>query len=193
MKLPQAVPPQARAPVCGGGAAQDGSHPRNQFVDAVGLGDVVVGSDLEANNGVELGRLGGHHDYRDRRVGADRATNVDARQAGEHHIEKNKVGLVGREPLECLYPVARDGYEEALPLEVHCQRVHEGLFILDDENSRREVRHAHRLRPCRRLPDGSQEGGSRPYWRDVSCLAWTSQVRDVPVRWRVLSFGGAGE
>ncbi len=99
--------------MCGGGAPQDRSRPLHQFVNAVRLGDVVVGSDLEADNRVELGRLGSHHDYRHRRVGPDRPGDVDSRQAGEHHIEKNKVGLgSAANRSSASTPVALDGYAE---------------------------------------------------------------------------------
>ena len=69
--------------------------------------------------------------------GPDRPADVDAGQPREHHVEEHEVGPVGFEPLERLYPVARHGDRETLPLEVHRQRVHEGLRVLDDEHPRR--------------------------------------------------------
>ena len=108
--------PQVGARVRARGAAEDRSHAGHELVDPVRLGDVVVGTDLEADDGVELGRLGGHHDDRHRRIGPDRPADVDARQPGEHHVEQHEVGPVGCEPLERLDAVARDGDRRSLPV-----------------------------------------------------------------------------
>ena len=47
----------------------DGPHPGHQLAQAVGLGHVVVGPDLEGDDGVDLGPLGRHHDDGHRRAG----------------------------------------------------------------------------------------------------------------------------
>ena len=45
-------------------SAQHGTHAGDELADAVRLGDVVVGADLEPDDGVDLGALGGDHDDR---------------------------------------------------------------------------------------------------------------------------------
>ena len=127
-----------RPPVGGfavaGRAAQDGPHPGHQLAEPVGLGDVVVGPDLEADHRVDLGALGRDHDDRHRRVGPDGPAHVDARQPGQHEVEEDEVGLdLGEEP-ERLGAVDGHGHVEALAGQSDHQRVDERLVVLGQEH-----------------------------------------------------------
>ena len=43
---------------------QHGAHAGDQFPDPIGLADIVVGTDLESDDGVDLFVAGRHHDHR---------------------------------------------------------------------------------------------------------------------------------
>ncbi len=118
----------------GAPAAQHGAHAGHQLAEPVGLGDVVVGAHLEADDGVDLAALGRDHDDRHRRPAPELAAHVDARDLGEHHVEQHEVGLHGVEHVERLGPVAGDLHAEALPLEPDGEGLDEGVLVLDDQD-----------------------------------------------------------
>ena len=91
-----------------GAAAQHRTHAGHQLAQPVGLGDVVVGADLEADDGVDLGALGRDHDDGHVRPRPQLAAHVDARHLREHHVEQHEVGLHVVEHLERLGAVAGD-------------------------------------------------------------------------------------
>jgi hypothetical protein len=62
-------------------AAQLGAHAAEQLAHREGLGDVVVGADLEADHLVDLGVLGGEQDDRHRRCASARRGRCRARSA----------------------------------------------------------------------------------------------------------------
>ena len=114
--------------------AQHRPHASDQLAHAVGLGDVVVSAHLEAHDRVDLGRLGGDHDDRHLAVLAEFATDVDPRHGRQHHVEQNEVGVDLVEASECLTAVPGDLHLETLAAETHRERIHEGLFVLDDQH-----------------------------------------------------------
>jgi hypothetical protein len=66
-------------------------HPAEQLADREGLGDVIVGTDLEADHLVDLSVLCGQQDDRHRAVGADLATEIEAALARHHDVEDQQV------------------------------------------------------------------------------------------------------
>jgi len=175
------------------GAAQDGSHAAKPVRGRGRLGDVVVGSDLEANNGVELGRLGGHHDYRTVELARiARQTSMPDRR-GSITSRRTRSGWSAAEPLECLYPVARRTVTKKPSL----SRFTVSASTKDSSSSTTRTRAGGAPRSSSPARVGACRMARRKWiaallaGRVVSRV--TSQVRDVPVRWRVLSFGGAGE
>ncbi len=72
-------------------AAELGAHAADQLADRERLGDVVVGADLEADDLVHLGVLGGQEDDRNRAAGAHVAADVEAGLAGHHDVEDQEV------------------------------------------------------------------------------------------------------
>ena len=62
-------------------AAQLRAHAADQLADRERLGHVVVGADLEPDDLVDLGVLGGQQDDRHRAAGADVAADVEAAAA----------------------------------------------------------------------------------------------------------------
>lgn len=79
-----------------GGAAQHGADPQHQFPGGEGLGDVVVGTDLEPEHPVGLLTERGEHDHR--QVGQlppDPAADLEAVDAGHHEVEDHEIGALG--------------------------------------------------------------------------------------------------
>ena len=80
--------------------AQDGFYAEHELLHREGLGDVVIGTDLEAFEDVLLEGLGGEEDDGDVGVGlADFLCQGEAVFLGHHHVEHADVEL-GLE--ECL-------------------------------------------------------------------------------------------
>ncbi len=65
---------------------------------------------------------------------ADRPAHVDARQAGQHQVEEDQIGLHFGEEAERLGPVDGDGHVEALAGQTDDQCVHERLVVLGQEH-----------------------------------------------------------
>ena len=128
--------PRRRARAVELAAAQLGADPAEQLADRERLGDVVVGADLEPDDLVDLGVLGGQQDDRHRAAGADVATDVEAAAAGHHDVEDQQVvpGLVVAELLVGVLTVDRERDVEALLLERVADRVaHRGLVVGDQD------------------------------------------------------------
>jgi len=77
-------------------APQDGADARQQLARLEGLGQVVVGADLQADHAVHGITLGGQHQHRDLRRGAgqraDAAADFEAVDVGQHQVEDHQVG-----------------------------------------------------------------------------------------------------
>ena len=72
-------------------AAQLGAHAAEQLADRERLRHVVVGADLEADDLVDLGVLGGQQDDRHRAAAADVAAEVEAAAPRHHDVEDQQV------------------------------------------------------------------------------------------------------
>ena len=81
--------------------AQQRPHAGHDFARAEGLGDVVVGAELQPDDAVRLLGLGGEHDHRHgggRRIGAHRPAHVEAVHARQHHVEDHQIGRRAAQP-----------------------------------------------------------------------------------------------
>ena len=72
-------------------AAQDRANARLQLARVEGLGEIVVGADLESDDAVRVLAARGQHQDRRLRAGADRATDLEAVDIGQHHVENDGV------------------------------------------------------------------------------------------------------
>src|SRR5262249_20056010 len=113
----------------------DGFDARDELADREGLGDVVIGADLEAADLVRLLRARGQHDDRhDAVLRAQLLADRVAVQVAEHEVEDDAVGsLVARE-LDALASLERGDDLEALELERVAQAAHDVGLVLDDED-----------------------------------------------------------
>ena len=84
-------------------AAQQRTHPRLQLGEPEGLGEVVVGAEVETDHAVELAGAGG--DDQDAAVEAavaGRAAHVEAVHVGQPEVEDHDVGRLVQQVLERL-------------------------------------------------------------------------------------------
>jgi hypothetical protein len=107
-------------------------HPGDELADAVRLGDVVVGSDLEPDDGVDLAALRGHHD--DRHLAAQRSWRHTSMPLIFGSITSSST-TSGRHDrtLERLDPVVATSTSNP-SREADLQRLDEALLVLDDEH-----------------------------------------------------------
>ena len=76
------------------GSAQHGPDAGDELARAERLGQVVVGTELEAEQLVELVVARREHDDRDRRVAAQLAGDVEAVEPGQAEVEHDEVGSI---------------------------------------------------------------------------------------------------
>ena len=76
--------------------AQQGGDPRHQFTDSEGLGDVVVGPEIQAPDHLGFFAQSRQHDHGYlKTVGTDPATNLMTRQTRQHEIQQHQIGAQG--------------------------------------------------------------------------------------------------
>ncbi len=125
--------PRARTP---GGAPQHRPHPRHELTRGEGLGDVVVGAQIEAHDPVGLLPPGGEHDHRDLGSRPDPAAQLQAVDARQHHVEHHQLGLGALDQVAGGDAVA--GLEGAVPLaaQVGGDDLAHDRLVVDDQDSR---------------------------------------------------------
>jgi hypothetical protein len=106
------------------------------------LGDVVVGAEVETDEQVSLGVLGGEHDDRHVALGADLPAGVLARELGQHQVEDHEVDRVRERGFDGRLAVRRHLHLELLTLERVGEAADERGLVVDDEDAG-----AHRFTP----------------------------------------------
>jgi len=84
---------------------QDGAHAAEQLSARERLRHVVVGSELEPEHAVRLRVARRQHEDRDVALRSQSATDLDAREAGQHHVEHDERVPAGAAGLERGRPV----------------------------------------------------------------------------------------
>ena len=90
-----------RRPAC------DRPNPREQLAEPERLDEIVVGAHLEPDDLVDLLALGGDHDDRDARAGAELPAHRQAVHVGQAEVEQDEVGLASRQRRAARWPRAR--------------------------------------------------------------------------------------
>ncbi len=86
-------------------ASQDGPDAGHQLARLEGLGDVVVGTHLQAGHAVDDVVASGEHDHGAvDAVGAQLSQDLEAGATGQHHVEDEHVGPSGTCQLEARSP-----------------------------------------------------------------------------------------
>ena len=88
------------------GAAQHGAYPRQQGARTEGLGEVIVGAEVQAAHFVFLSAAHREEHYGCAGLGADVAQHVEAAGAGQVNVEDHQVGLLALEYGDGLRAVA---------------------------------------------------------------------------------------
>jgi hypothetical protein len=122
----------------GGAAAQQRPHARHQFGRREGLGEVVVGADVQALDLVGFLRARRQHDDRQglgARVLTPARQQADAGVAGQHPVQHDQVGQLGQQRGLRVGP--RDGNARFVPLMAQVQRDQFGDrgLVLDNQHA----------------------------------------------------------
>ena len=72
-------------------AAQHGMNARGQLARVEGLGQIVVGANLQADDAIDVLAAGGQQDDGNGRVAPKGAQNLEAVLLGQHHIENDEL------------------------------------------------------------------------------------------------------
>ncbi len=100
-----------------------------------GLGDVVVGAELEAEHPVDLVVACRDDDDRDVAPAAELAADLDAVEAaGEAEVEEDEHGALVGDDLEAPHAVGRLQHAKAGVAEVQVEEVRDVAVVLDDED-----------------------------------------------------------
>ena len=121
-----------------GRTAEQRAQAREQLLQREGLHQVVVGARVEAGNAV-ADRASGrqHQDRHGRALGAQLPRDLEAVDAGQHHVEHDRVGGGVRHGGEGLRAVLGEHELVPLGLERPHERVAHGRLVLDDQEAHR--------------------------------------------------------
>src|SRR5690606_31106787 len=108
--------------------------PGQEFAHREGLGQVVVGADLQPDDTVHLVVARGEHQDRHGTGASDVSADIEAVDGGEHDVEDDQVGRVGGRLGDGGLAVGDGAYLVTRLLEVVRDRRANTRFILDDED-----------------------------------------------------------
>ena len=116
-------------------APQERLDPAQELAQAERLREVVVRTELETDDLVDLVVTGGQHEDRHLGTGrADAAQRLEAVDAGEAHVEDDQVrGLAGRD-LQALLAGSGDADVVALLLQGVLDPARDGVLVFDDQD-----------------------------------------------------------
>jgi hypothetical protein len=117
-----------------GGAAQQGVHAGGQLAHRERLDHVVVGADGQTDEEVGLVVAGGEHQDRDRALGLQATADLEPVEAGQHHVEHDRVGRRAPGRLDRARAVAGDLDREPLGPQPGGDRLGDRPLVLDDQN-----------------------------------------------------------
>src|SRR3954447_22835513 len=124
------------------GAAHECARAASELPDRKRLGDVVVGSDLEAEDLVSLVAASGEHDDRHLAAASKATADLDSVDSRQHHVENHEVEALGRELVQGL-PAVQGGHHLVA---VTAKRIGEErlnrLLVVDQQHSGDGVGHA---------------------------------------------------
>ena len=116
-------------------APEDRTDACHELSCAERLDHIVVSTELQSHDPIDLLATGGEHD--DGHVGSlsDLAAEVPAVPVREHHVEQDDVRSVPLEGVSGVGKALRELGLETLPDEVPCQRLGDRRLVLDDEHA----------------------------------------------------------
>src|SRR5260221_11978639 len=121
----------------GPAAAQHGPDAREQLARAAGLGEVIVGGDLESDHAVGLVLAAGEDDDRQARLLAELARNLHPVLAGQPQVEEEEIDGLARHDLGQLAAASEGGDAKVVVGEVVGDRLPDRWIVVDREDVRR--------------------------------------------------------
>src|SRR4029079_206005 len=116
------------------GPTEHGLHPRHELARGEGLRQIVVSSELEAEQLVELVVPRRDHHDRDRAVAPQFAGHVQAIEPGQAEVENDQVGSIVPGDVECPTTVVRGDDAKPGMLEIVACQFHDPWLVVDDED-----------------------------------------------------------
>jgi hypothetical protein len=120
----------------GGAAPEQGPDPGEELGQPEGLGDVVIGARVEADDGVHLVGAGGEDQHGNGvPFGPDPPAHLEPVELGQADVQQDEVGPVRQRAVEGGRPVLRDLHLVALPAQRAGQRLGDGGVVLGEQHS----------------------------------------------------------
>ena len=149
----------------GAGAPENGADASDHRAGGEGLGDVVVGSELETEDLVDFGIAGGEEEDGHLRKFAHLATDIEAENVGKADVEDEKVAVVLLQPLDAVESGLGIVSVEAFGAQGIEDGVRDGGLVFDEQNG------------------GHGERVENPEWRGQTLLGhnrpgeeWTAEL-----------------
>jgi hypothetical protein len=136
------------------GATQDGANARHQLTGRAGLGHVVVGTHVEADDAVDVVAARGEHQHRHLAACANAPQRLDAGQARHHDVEHHDRVAAAQGLAGAGLAVVLGAHVEAFAHEVLRQHRGEVGVVVDEQN----------LGHWRAVSRRSPAGGAFPPW-----------------------------
>ena len=115
-------------------AAQDGADARNQLARVEGLGQVIVSTQLQPDNLVDVVVARGEHEDGQVAAGAQLTADLPSIKAGQHQVEHDQVRRPRQQLLQRDLAVGGAVDLEALALQIEPHKVDDVLFVIDEED-----------------------------------------------------------
>src|SRR5690606_26614034 len=149
-------------------AAQHGANPRDDLARAERFADVIVGTEFEAEQAVDLLDPRGEHEDGHRGKGADLPTQGEAVDAGQVDVEKDRIGSLLVDPVQRQIAVVEDAGAETGSEQIVAHQGRQLRLVLDDQHMGSRVHApapmAGRRTSMRRPPSVDAEAAMWPPW-----------------------------
>ena len=116
--------------------AQDGPDAGHKLLELEGLGEVVVGPQVEALHAVVHLVAGGEHDHGHAGDLAQPAAKLEAVDAGQHEVEDDEVWRLGKGHAQARLAVPGALGVEALVAEAQGEKIDDAGFVVDYQKAR---------------------------------------------------------
>ena len=112
---------------------QDGGDAGLQLLGTERLGQIVVGTEIQARHPLADGIERRKKDDRNAGFGPQATTHREAIQLGQHHVEHHQIGLLPVVEAQGLLTILRADHPVAGQLQTHRQHAAHGGFIIDNQ------------------------------------------------------------
>ena len=112
-----------------------GLYTGHHLAGAEGLCDIIVGSQAQTADLVDVVLLGRHHNDWGVLIFPDPLADLKAVHAGQHQIQDEKIKFLLQGPLKPGFPVVFDLHLKARKLQIILLQLRNALFVFYDQNS----------------------------------------------------------